>query len=118
MRGNVKRFAGANFTAGGRELFANRSREADDSVLVNGARGTRDIEGKMTRVGASELGCERVSKPSAPAILAAVNLQRVEPPSHGYGVPRDKAFHLVDEGQRAPARGVTRSSAEDKDRFG
>jgi hypothetical protein len=31
---------------------------------VNGARGTRDIEGKATRVGASELGCERVSKPS------------------------------------------------------
>jgi hypothetical protein len=27
----------------------------------NGARGTRDIEGKVTRVGASELGGERVS---------------------------------------------------------
>ena len=47
---------GANFAAGGRELFASRSREADDSVLVNGARGTRDIEGKVTRVGASEHG--------------------------------------------------------------
>ena len=42
---------------GGRPLpFANWSREADDSVLVNGARGTRDIEGKVTRVGASEHG--------------------------------------------------------------
>jgi hypothetical protein len=29
-----QRFAGANFTAGGRELFANRPREAGDSVLV------------------------------------------------------------------------------------
>jgi hypothetical protein len=28
----------------------------------NGARGTRDIEGKVTRVGASELGSERVSR--------------------------------------------------------
>ena len=28
-------------------LFASRSREADDSVLVNGARGTRDIERKV-----------------------------------------------------------------------
>ncbi len=52
-----------NFTAGGRESFR-RSREAGDLVSVNGARGTRDIEGKVTRVGASELGCERVSKPS------------------------------------------------------
>ncbi len=52
-------------------LAPSRSREADDSVLVNGARGARDIEGKVTRVGASELGCERVSKPSAPAMLAA-----------------------------------------------
>jgi hypothetical protein len=29
-----QRFAGANFTAGGREFFANRPREAGDSVLV------------------------------------------------------------------------------------
>jgi hypothetical protein len=43
-----------NFTAGGRELFASRSREAGDSVLVNGARGTRDIQGKATRVRACE----------------------------------------------------------------
>jgi hypothetical protein len=35
---------------------ANRTREAGDSVLVNGARGTRDIEGKAMRVGASECG--------------------------------------------------------------
>jgi hypothetical protein len=33
-----------------------RERAAGDSVLVNGARGTRDIEGKVTRVGASEHG--------------------------------------------------------------
>jgi hypothetical protein len=33
LRFHVQRFAGANFTAGGRELFANRSREAGDSVL-------------------------------------------------------------------------------------
>jgi hypothetical protein len=59
-------------------LFGSRSREADDSVLVNGARGTRDIEGKVMRVGASELGCERVSKPSAPAMLVALDLQRVQ----------------------------------------
>ena len=32
--GRGQRFAGANFTAGGRELLANRSREAGDSVLV------------------------------------------------------------------------------------
>ncbi len=31
-------FAGANFTAGGRELFASRSREAGDSVLVKTGR--------------------------------------------------------------------------------
>ena len=31
-------FAGANFTAGGRELFARRSREAGDSVLVKTER--------------------------------------------------------------------------------
>ncbi len=35
---------------------ATRTREAGDSVLVNGARGPRDIEGKVTRVGASEHG--------------------------------------------------------------
>jgi hypothetical protein len=29
-----QRFASANFTAGGREFFANRPREAGDSVLV------------------------------------------------------------------------------------
>src|SRR6266704_2834564 len=56
-------------------LFASRSRAADDSVLVNGARETRDIEGKVTRVGASELGRERISKPSAPAMLVASLLQ-------------------------------------------
>ena len=89
-------------------LFASWSREADDSVLVNGARGTRDIEGKVTRVGASELGCERVSKPRAPAMLAALDLQRVE----------ENAFHLVDEGQRTSAGSVARSSEEDKDCFG
>jgi hypothetical protein len=37
----------------GRESFR-RSREAGDLVSVNGARGTRDIEGKVTRVGATE----------------------------------------------------------------
>jgi len=64
---NVKRFAGANFTAGGREalvqvrLAPSRSKEADDSVLLNGAHGTRDIEGKAAREAASELGSERVS---------------------------------------------------------
>ena len=52
-------------------LAPSRSREAGDSVLANRAGGTRDIEGKVTRVGASELGCKRVSKPSAPAMLAA-----------------------------------------------
>jgi hypothetical protein len=31
--------AGANFTAGGRELFASRSREAGDSVLVKPGEG-------------------------------------------------------------------------------
>jgi hypothetical protein len=41
-------------------------------------------------------------------MLGALDLQRVE----------DNAFHLVDEGQRAPARSVTRSSEEDKDCFG
>src|SRR6266850_213112 len=56
-------------------LFASRSREADDSVLVNGARGTRDIEGKVMRVGASELGANEFSKPSAPAMLATSLLQ-------------------------------------------
>ena len=56
LRFRIQRSAGANFAAGGRELLANRSREADDSVLVNGARGTRDIEGKATRVGANECG--------------------------------------------------------------
>jgi hypothetical protein len=34
LRFRVQRFAGANFTAGGRELIANRPREAGDSVLV------------------------------------------------------------------------------------
>ena len=34
----TQRFAGANFTAGGRELFASWSREADDSVLVKTKR--------------------------------------------------------------------------------
>ena len=38
LRFRVQRFAGANFTAGGRELFANRSREAGDSVLVKTER--------------------------------------------------------------------------------
>ena len=36
--GCTQRFAGANFTAGGRELFASWSREADDSVLVKTER--------------------------------------------------------------------------------
>ena len=40
----------------GQRTSFNQSREAGNSVLVNGARGTRDIEGKMTRVGASERG--------------------------------------------------------------
>ena len=69
----TQRFAGANFTAGGRELFWSRSREAGDSVLVNGARGTRDIEGKATRVGASELG-KRASFKSVVAIPVPKNL--------------------------------------------
>jgi hypothetical protein len=34
LRFRVQRFGGANFTTGGRELIANRSREAGDSVLV------------------------------------------------------------------------------------
>jgi hypothetical protein len=34
LRFRIQRFAGANFTAGGRELIANRPREAGDSVLV------------------------------------------------------------------------------------
>jgi hypothetical protein len=38
LRFHFQRFAGANFTAGGRELFANRSREAGDSVLVKTER--------------------------------------------------------------------------------
>ena len=36
--------------------MASWSREAGAAVLVNGARGTRDIEGKATRAGASECG--------------------------------------------------------------
>jgi hypothetical protein len=52
---------------------------------VNGARGTRAIEGKVTRVGASELGCERVSKPSAPVLLAA-SLLRILYGSEDYAV--------------------------------
>ena len=68
------RFAGVNFTAGVREREdVNRTRETGDALwesavresvtllregvnAVNGARGTRDIEGKVTRVGASEHG--------------------------------------------------------------
>ena len=42
---------------------------------MNGANGMSDMERKVTRVGASELGRERVSKPSAPAMLAASLLQ-------------------------------------------
>jgi hypothetical protein len=41
IKGTIRmhqRFAGANFTAGGRELFASRSREAGDSVLVKTER--------------------------------------------------------------------------------
>jgi hypothetical protein len=34
QKSEVSGSQGANFTAGGRELFANRSREAGDSVLV------------------------------------------------------------------------------------
>ena len=41
---------------GMRELLRIGLGEAGDSVLVNGARGTRDIEGKVTRVGASDCG--------------------------------------------------------------
>jgi len=55
----IERFAGANFTAGGfsqKSEVGGRKSEAGDSVLVNGARGTRDIEGKATRAGASECG--------------------------------------------------------------
>ena len=44
------------------------------TVLVNGARGTRDIEGKVTRVGASELGCERVSRPRGNIRLAVAEI--------------------------------------------
>ena len=46
----------------GNKLDALTGAQAGDSVSVNGARGTRDIEGKTTRVGASEVGGERVSK--------------------------------------------------------
>lgn len=45
-------------------LAPSRSREAGNSVMVNGARGTRDIEGKVTRVGASECGQRTSFKPS------------------------------------------------------
>src|SRR5437763_15626151 len=38
QRIQVRRQRSANFTAGGRELFANRSREAGDSVLVKTER--------------------------------------------------------------------------------
>ena len=38
LRFRIQRFAGANFTAGGRELIANRSREAGDSVLMKTER--------------------------------------------------------------------------------
>jgi hypothetical protein len=38
LRFRIQRFAGANFTAGGRELIANRPREAGDSVLVKTER--------------------------------------------------------------------------------
>ena len=38
LRFRVQRFAGANFMAGGREVIANRPREAGDSVLVKTER--------------------------------------------------------------------------------
>jgi len=46
----------------GQRTSFSRSRESDDPVLVNGARGTREIEGKVTRVGASECGQRRSFK--------------------------------------------------------
>jgi hypothetical protein len=49
LRFRVQRFAGANFTAGGRELFANRSREAGDSVLVKTER-SHLITGHLSQV--------------------------------------------------------------------
>jgi hypothetical protein len=44
-------------------LFENvgRKKETTEVRRKNGARGTRDIEGKVTRVGASKSGSERVS---------------------------------------------------------
>src|SRR5438093_5052046 len=38
--------------------------------LVIGARGSRDIKGKVATVGVSERGCERISKPSGNIRLA------------------------------------------------
>ena len=52
LRFRVQRFAGANFAAGGRELLANRSREADDSVLVKTERSHLNSTGGRRAVGA------------------------------------------------------------------
>ena len=52
LRFRVQRFVGANFTAGGRELIANRSREAGDSVLVKTERShlRREVTGQRSQV--------------------------------------------------------------------
>ena len=52
LRFRIQRFAGANFAAGGRELLANRSREADDSVLVKTERSHLNSTGGRRAVGA------------------------------------------------------------------
>jgi len=50
------RFTDANFTAEGGKLLHIRLGKPATWFWLNGARGTRDIEGKVTRVGASECG--------------------------------------------------------------
>ena len=73
---------------------------------MNGARGTREIEGKATRVGASELGRERVSKPNS--FLSSLNcstfslLTRHREPvtrtSFGSAIRRDTCFGRDEDG--------------------
>jgi hypothetical protein len=77
LRVSLERCLGANFTAGrGRAWEGGRAPkfgilEAGNSVLVNGVRGTRDIEGKATRVGASECWQRTSFKTEAQPFYAA-----------------------------------------------
>jgi hypothetical protein len=57
-------------------LAPSQSREAGNSVLVNGARGTRDIEGKVTRVGASQCGQRTSFKTEATHVTAVTFLNQ------------------------------------------